>query len=328
MDIYIDKANLKSYVSSSANAAFDDCNRMLRNKFNIHFTFDKNEIEQDAEIMEWMKIMTTGVQGKENEWNAEHPNRPLKSNSHISFNREQLSAVYLLSDDKIQQLMNYGILLYGKIGSEIDILSTLMLDTDYKFVKQFQIKELSNWCMFRNYTSPCSDIILVDQYLFVYEDIYDFNVYSLICELCSHAQQAKVNIVVLTLPSCFDKRTKRTFTPNWNNIRNKIKSKVKSIIGIEPNVTFVLSSNLAEHDRTIFTNYKCIESGDSFHYFDSTWNVISKGRHVEIFSLADNEYFKNYMEFVKDMEKIITATNNINRDNIIGDKKCNYLHFL
>lgn len=339
MDVYFDKSNLRSYVASSSNAAFADCNRMLVNKFNIKFTFAKDDIapkkednndnskDENEDIRQWITVMNDGFKGTIS-WNVNHPTRPLKSNAHTTFSRDQLSSVYLVDDERIQQLEEYGLLLYGGVGSEIEILSSLiMAGTDYGFVKQLPIKDLLNWRDLHNYTSPCSDILLVDQYLFSFTELYDVNVCSLLNEICSHAKDAKVNIVILTLPQCYDKRTRTSFVPNWTDIRNRIKQGVEANTGKKPNVTLVLSSNLGEHDRTIFTNYKSIESGDTFNYFDSTWKVISAGRHIEVFSLADREFFENSMRFVNDMQVILDNVKRLNKDNIIGDKKCNYLNF-
>ena len=326
MDVYIDKANLKSYVSSSANNSFADCNRMLLNKFDLKFTFPKEEIAEDAAILQWITIMNDGFKGAVT-WNENHPQRPVKSNSHTGFDRNQLSSVYLIDDERIQQLKEYGLLLYGGVGSEIEVLSSLIMGADYEFTKQLPIKKLTHWNNISSFTSPCSDIILVDQYLFCFQELYDVNVYELICEICSHANDAKINIVILTLPQCYDKRTKTSFTPNWSNIRDKIKSVVASRIGKSPNVTFALSSSLGEHDRTIFTNYKSIESGDTFNYFNSRWEVISSGRHIEIFSLANREFYDNSMKFVSDMQDVINNIKKVNKDNILGDQKSNYLTF-
>ena len=327
MNVYIDKANLKSYVLSSANPAFSDCNRMLANKFDINFTFSKEEIADDVTILEWIKIMNDGFQGKIT-WNVNHPQRPIKSNSHVSFSPEQLSSVYLVDDDRIEKIKEYGLLLFGGVGSEVNILSSLVIvGSDYGFVKQMPIRQLTHWDNLRKYTSPCTDIILVDRYLFTFEELYKENVYSLIGEICSHAKDAKMNIVILTLPKCYDKRSKRNFVPNWADIRKNIKSTVKEKTGENPNVTLILSSNLKEHDRTIFTNYKSIESGDSFNYFDSNKNVITSGRHIEVFSLVERDFYTNNMQFVSDMQKILDNTKRLNIDNIIGDKKSNYLKF-
>lgn len=149
----------------------------------------------------------------------------------------------------------------------------------------------------------------------------------MIGEICSHAKDAKMNIVILTLPQCYDKRSKISFVPDWTDIRKNIKRKVEEKTGKNPNVTLILSSNLGEHDRTIFTNYKSIESGDTFNYFDSKWNVISSGRHIEIFSLADREFYANSMQFVNDMQTILDNTKKLNKDNIIGEQKSNFLKF-
>ena len=334
MNVYIDKDNLVSYIRSSRDARFEDCNRMLKRKLDIKFTFSKDEIlsldKADAElVMMWMTQMSQGAgNSKDNvRWGVDFPPRPLKSNIHTTFSEEELSSVYLLNDEKIRQLKALGILLYGDIGNEVETLSSLIQTDDYGFTKQQVIEDMPNWDVLRDYTSPCSDIILVDQYVFAFEELYDVNICALIKETCSHAKDAKINIVILTLPRCYDKRTKRSFTPNWVDIKNRIRSGVESSVGVKPNVTFVLSSKLEEHDRSMFTNYNFFESGDTFNYFDSKWRVISDGRHIKIFSLADRDFFANSMRFVKDMQTIIDKVKRVNKDNIIGDQKSNYLKF-
>ena len=44
MYAYIDLANLRSYAKSGGNPDFPACTDMLRQNFNIRFTFDKSQI--------------------------------------------------------------------------------------------------------------------------------------------------------------------------------------------------------------------------------------------------------------------------------------------
>ena len=326
MDIYIDYANLKSYVASASNSNFNDCNRMLKNKFNIKFTFPKEQMISDPDIKQWMVIMMQGVNNNIS-FKVAHPTRPLKTQTYKDFDKSQLSAVYLLDDEKTATIRENGMFIFGEVGKEVDTISSLIVNQDYGFAKQLPIKKLKSWHDISPFLSPCSDIILVDQYLFCFEELYDKNVISLIGELSKNAKQAKMNIVILTSKECYDKRSKRTFTPNWDNIKAKIKKEVEKNTKVKPNLTFVLSKNLEEHDRSIFTNYKSIESGDTFTYFDNAGNIISNGRHLEIFSLAEMDYYDNSRVFIEDMQKIINRESKRNSSNIIGDKISNYLDF-
>ena len=332
MNIYIDKENLKSYVKSASRSAFSDCNRMLKNQLNIKFTFSKKEIAQDNDIKEWTKTMNTGVNGNI-DWEVSPPKRPLKPESIPSFTKAQLSSIYLLNNKYTDEIDHYGLIIYGGIGKEVDIINSLLMkDSDYGFMKQIPIKRLSHWKDLQNYLSPCSDIILIDKFIFSSEEINKYNIDTLLKTLCFKAKDAIINIVIFTLPYIVEKINDKTVKTKLNrndyiNYIDSIKKSVEGITRVEPNVTIIISSNLGEHDRQIFTNYKYIESGDSFNYFDSTWAVITKGRHIELFSLANRDFYDNGIDFVNDMQTLVDNVRRVNSDNIIGAQICNYLKF-
>lgn len=321
MRVYIDKNNLESLVSSAAHPLFLDCNRMLKNKFDIYFNFKKEEIKDCVDIKQWIATLSHGFCGDIKFLETLFPVRPLKSNMHNSFNRDQLSSIYMIDDEKGQALRDNGCFLISTLGEEVSILSHLMIkDKDYSFEKKLEIKELTCWRDFSDYISPCSDIILIDKFILQDHTICECNIYGLLCELAKNAKRSRLNIVIVT--------EKGKFEPNWNEVKRVIKSKIKSITNIEPNVTFILPSiDINEHDRTIFTNYKRIYSGDSFNYFKSDGGIISKGREVQICSLADRDNMKLGFKLLDDIQSKINIMQGRNPDLIIGDKKCNYLDF-
>ncbi len=329
MELYIDKDNLCSMVSSGDNPMFSDCTRMLKNKFDLKFNFKKEEIKDDEKVKKWITLMTDGFKGTVSYLESYFPERPLKSNTCKTFNKEQLSAVYLIDDEKIETLIGMGCFLFARKGNEIEVLSHLIIkDSDYSFDKKIPIKSLKRWSCFDDFLSPCSDIILIDQYILSDQDIYNNNIYSLVKTLAKFANRVKLNIVIVTIKEHYNSRTKTTFIPNWDSIKSNIKSSVKSISNVDPNVTFVLSpADLKEHDRTIFTNYKRIYSGDSFNYFNSSWDVITSGREVHFCSLADKDNYELGFNLINDVQKIINEIGNRNTDLIKGDKESNYLNF-
>ena len=64
------------------------------------------------------------------------------------------------------------------------------------------------------------------------------------------------------------------------NIGNDLKNKLIQC-GINCNLCIILApTQLKEHDRTILTNYLRIKSGDSFNYFNSNGDYITKGTEI------------------------------------------------
>ena len=117
---------------------------MLKNQLNIKFTFSKKEIAQDNDIKEWTKTMNTGVNGNI-DWEVSPPKRPLKPESIPSFTKAQLSSIYLLNNKYTDEIDHYGLIIYGGIGKEVDIINSLLMkDSDYGFMKQITIKRLSH----------------------------------------------------------------------------------------------------------------------------------------------------------------------------------------
>lgn len=331
MEVYIDKTNLKSMIASGSHPMFRDSMRMLKHKFDIKFNFDKSAIskEQDSDIRQWMTTMVDGAGSNNISYLAcLFPERPLKSNMQISFSKEQLSALYLLDDEKVEQIKKMGCFLIASLGEEIDILSHLIIvGSDYSFDKKIRLQDMTSWCDFNDHISPCSDIIFIDQYILCDQGICQYNIYSLLKTLVRYVK-AKINIVIITKRTLYDKKTKMSFEPNWEEIKKEIKNTVYTITAVKPNVTFVLPpTDIGEHDRTIFTNYRRIYSGDTFNYFDSSGNIISKGKEVHLCSMADKDNYEMGFSLLNDVQDIISNSLARNSDLILGDKKSNYLNF-
>lgn len=215
MNVYIDKANIVSFLQQYKDKRFQSCNQMLKEQCDMNFNFSKNELLSDKihgrEVIAWLTTLSSGMKG-EVVWEVKFPDRPLKSNCHISFTREQLCSVYLLDDEKVDNVLEKGIILIAKVGSEIDVLSNLFFPN-----KQYQkniFRQLSSWKDLATYISPCTDIIIVDQFLLSDVSLLESNIYTLVERLCSLAHHSKLNIVLFTLKENYDKETKKTFVPD------------------------------------------------------------------------------------------------------------------
>lgn len=330
MNVYIDKSNIISFLQQYKDKRFQSCNQMLKEQFDMNFNFSKKELLADKthfnEVFAWLKTLSSGMTGKI-EWNVKFPSRPLKTNCHTNFTPEQLCSVYLLDDEKIDKLLSKGILLLAKPGQELDTLSNLCFKN-----KQYQkniFRKLTSWQVLENYISPCTDIVLVDQYLFSDETLQESNIYVLLESLCSLAHDSRVNIIIFTLKEVYDKDAKRTFVPRWDKILEDIFRKIEYKVGMSPNIVIVTASkdSLKEHDRSIFTNYKLYFSGDTMNYFNSTGTKITNGRTFNVYSLVDSENKLDAQDFLDKMQTVYDKIKSINPDLIHkkGELKCNFI---
>ena len=186
---------------------------------------------------------------------------------------------------------------------------------------------MADWSAFGNNSSPCTDIILVDQYVFSQSEVeYEVNSYALLEQLCKWTKGTAINIVIFTLRGYKDADTYTTIP--FNIIMRNLKRRLGDLVGVEPNITFVIMPGKVKHDRTILTNYKMYTSGDSFKYFKDGVNVslCTHGDWMYINSLHDNDNFQNAKDYVHDLQDVIDGVKD-GLMSILGDKKSFFLKF-
>ena len=317
MNIYIDKANLISFIKSVHDNRYDDCKRMLKNqKNNIIINCKKDTLLNSPEFSSWIRTMTDGLKSSICFSDSLFPDRPIKGNSYNSFQTDHLSALYLIDDSESDKIIKRGCILLSSVGNEVETLSKLFFN-DYQFTENIEVKKLKNWDFIKTYAMPLTDIIVVDQFCLSSPEINDFNIIQLLKNLSSNVRNTVINIVIFTAKESY----------HSPEAKEHIKRELKKSIGCPPNVTIVLASknNLNEHDRNIFTNYQAIDSGDTFNYFNSRYDLITKGRNLHIKSKANSDIEKSALLLIHDMQDLICTLNN---DSLfIGDRKSNYLSF-
>ena len=288
--------------------------------------FPKDELLEDSDenemIKDWMKSCTDGFDTVSWNWGCVFPLRPIKSNVAKTFTPLQHSAVYLINDEKLSLLKDKHQYLVSNFGEELEVLAQLWFD-DRQYTKNV-FPELDSWAKLMDYQSPCSDIIICDQYIIKNESLLDFNLYKLLLQLCYSSTQSKMNIVIFTL-----KESKGCQCVDCSILKNKIQQILEERTGLKPNVAIITGSSqkLGEHDRTIFTNYKLYNSGDSFNYFNSKGEIITDGRFFYVHSLVSKDNKMTACLFLKDMQKLYDNIKNTAPDNIYKESacKCNYL---
>ena len=113
-----------------------------------------------------------------------------------------------------------------------------------------------------------------------------------------------------------------------DNPFSTIERQLKERIGEKLKLTFVIipEGKLKEHDRTIITNYKMFDSGDSFTYFDDRGNNLSHGRWLHVNSHGNREIRELSLQYIRDLQLLIDERKG-GLNSIIGDKKSNFLKF-
>jgi len=320
MNLYIDKLNLISLIDSRDNELYTDVLKLLKKQLDIFFNFSKEELRTDEKLMRWFMSFSDGV-GAENttSFGGVFPDRPLKSNSHNDFDAKQTSSIYLMDDEKGHVFKDSGSVLIGGIGEEIEIIKRVFLrHSDYKFEKKFRIggDEFGKWTDLNSFSLPMSEIIIVDPYILSSNNIIDTNFIKFIKVLAIESN-VKINLILVTHPDRMDL--------DYSELKSKVNSALKSVTGKKTNITLIRTKR--EHDRSILTNYCRIYSGDTFNFWNSSGDKISKGREIAYSSLADTENEKMAEGFIADIQKTIDFLKKKNPDFIEGDKESRFLVF-
>lgn len=334
MRVYIDQSNLLSFFSSNEHPNYGDALRMLKSQCDLYLNFSKDVLLKDESLRAIIVQLTSGSKDspKPRLSDTIFPPRPLKSNFNTELNdKNDLTAVYLLDDEKVSKVQDKGYLLVGGVGEEVDTLSKLFYE-DYQFSKSFTPKrDMPHWNALQETILPCTDIVIVDRYVFSDEGLLDYNLHAFLSELGGNFQGKKVKIVIFTSLQQEGKGAdgkKFYFTPDWNALKSGIKAYLQKVFNATSSVTIVALRRVEEHDRTIFANYNNSFSGDSLNYYNSKWEVITNGRNYAVHSHGLRQHLVNGFYFIDDMQTVLNKlTSQRDKECIIGDKKSSFLHF-
>ena len=329
MDLYIDKENLKSFIHSRSEDDFDDCLRMIRRQLHVIYNMDKSVFRDDPEMTQWLLRMGEGRGASEetDTFNNDlFPLRPIKSNSYIEWDRKELSAVYLIDDLNTIKLKNKGCVLLGDIGEELRVLLKLFCGRDYDYHHLYDLqKNFNSWeqLVDENQMLPCTDIIINDRYLFNDDFmLVEYNLCRMLKAIVNNVKN-KVNVVVYTQNDSI-----RNF--GIDKATSIIKSAIEKTTSMKPNITYVTSGakpTKIPHDRFVITNYRLIRSGDSFIYFNTKGEKITKGGSLDIDSLAKYETYVFVNSLLESLQSIYNDLYRLNKDLIIGSRVSNFIKF-
>lgn len=333
MRLYIDKANLISFLDSRRDVEYmdiyADCERMIRRQLAVHYNFPKAQCNDDAKLQAWFLNATNGCGYNEspdvfaNTEDAIYPPRPLKGTFYNQASREQLSSVYLIDAD-VAAIQRTHTVLIGGLGQELFTLKRLFCRNDYQYHKGYDLHDphsFAGWAQLDidGHIMPTTDIIISDRYLFKDDNIIRDNL-SIFLRLFGQKKGSKINLVILTRPNG------ETDTI-WQDRKKELSRELKYNKYCVVNISFILSE-ACPHDRIIITNYRYFKSGTSLGYCDDSGRLKTSGDSLDVLSIADLEAYLYAKRRINNIQVILNKLHSLNRnDCIIGDKVSNWLMF-
>lgn len=163
---------------------------------------------------------------------------------------------------------------------------------------------------------PFTDVIISDSFILSDVSLIQSNLFS-IWEKLDSLTPIKYNILIVT----HEGNPKMDIKKEFDKINEfRIKKNLKG------NLSLVFTSFVdKEHDRNIFMNYIRVKSGDSFNYFNSKQNIITKGTEIDIYPCADPQKEKATMGILKRVTDIIKNSSEEKRLSSYGGKIFNRL---
>jgi hypothetical protein len=332
MRLLIDKANLVNIARQYKRPSGQDALHTMQTQLDVEFNFTKQDAQEDELLNFWFQEFSE-VKGADNRHyfnSADESPFTLQDNTNATWTKKHTAFVIEKPDEIIKRYQQAGQLMVYGLGEEFDFFKTIFLGyPNRESHRGLRIGDegLRKWLDLLPYTTPLTDIVLIDRYIASDGELVDVNLLPIL-KLLHTGKKSRTNILLLT-----DKQKLGTgLTPV--TLAAKIKAAVAQVPGCSANVTVVCWNNstaqnrrdypqasvFEEHDRTLVTNYTRWKSGDTFNYFNSAGQRITKGRELDLFSLAKRDNLKLVLVLLKDIQTYLEWCRINNPDNIQGDR--------
>lgn len=178
--------------------------------------------------------------------------------------------------------------------------------------KNYDGKIFKSWDELEDYLLPFTDVVIADNYLLNNPKKAEDNFKRILLKL-DKATPVKYNLTVITYEG---KDYPESNPPEYKLIAKDEYQKLSLFIEknhLKCELSFVLTTgSIKEHDRGIFMNYLWIDSGDSFNYFGSQNEIITRGTKIYFNTLASSDNFNSAKAALDNLSAIIKKMKNKN----------------
>lgn len=242
--------------------------KFLKGGTNLQLSVE--ELDINSPIISLINVLTTGRNGtkfNQSKFKKPHKDKLLKG--------VDVQTLFFLntSREQAKKLNKKNGLAFSSIDSYFDDWNNLNFDCKpsvYPVTKENGL--FQSWNKIGDYVFAITDIVIIDAYIFSDSSLLESNLYKIIESLGNNVPN-KIN---LTIVSYSDDRNPIDITAKYNELKVFFEQN-----GLAINLSIVLTKQSnKQHDRAILTNYFMISSGDSFNYFNSKGDVITKGTDI------------------------------------------------
>ncbi len=340
MELYIDKENLKNIFRQRNHPLYGDALRAMKQQLDIRFNFTKEDAKKDEVLSLFMPVFNEGVSYEvDHEFlPSVYPSRPIRIDDNL-ISKSKRSAFLIEDDSKAcNECKSCGAFHVYECGEEFLFFERIFLyQRDGQFANSLLIgsPKFQQWNQLAPFFTSLVDVIIVDQFLFCNKKKLGSNLIRFLKTLQGN-KKVHLNIIAFTRDSTKD--------PSYSSIQDII-DHVKNFFFDsklpDPNLTIITwkeitdkkntnkkyLDKLAEHDRTVYTNYVRIKSGGSLNIFDFEGEQQARVREFDLVSLARRQYKELGDALINDLQNIITTYKKECPENIIGALKSNFLKF-
>jgi len=231
--------------------------------------------------------------------------------------------IYFLNETSREQGEKYrsvNSFAFGFLDDYVEIWNKLSVESKvYSYAVRKNTGSFNNWSIIEQHLIAFSDIVIADSYILSDISLIQSNLLKILLSFQSINPNG-FSLSIITYEGSFN--SKINIDDCYNNLKQLIFNN-----NISCKFELIFSTNrLKEHDRGIFTNYLRIKSGDSFNYFNSKNEIITKGTEIDFIPLIKREYYKLAQITLQALNEIkITAGENQKRgecDNKLLDNIC------
>ena len=263
------------------------------NRWNSFWTFLKSKTDlilyNVEQLNDFDKLMLTQLNRGRGNARISNVKTPFSSHNHEIKCNNPLTFYCLAEEDeasrnKYRKKNGYLFAFNDDLFSSWEKLSLLPYKKKHSIRKDLDknLQSFTSWSKLSDYLTPFTDVVIIDNYIFNDPSLIPSNLEKILTEL-DKATPVKYNVTIYTFEGeGVNKINGRTVSDTLSEIKERLK--------LRCNIELIIAKRyVKEHDRGIFTNYLTIRSGDSFNYFNSKGEIISKGTDLTFNTLADLE---------------------------------------